>query len=346
MLVAVAWTLVAAELFLRAFAPVPMLPRFVEPTYYGVRGNSPDMQFLHRTRDYEIQIRINKQGMRADREFTYEKPPGVTRIVVLGDSFGLGYEVDLQNTFLSRMEQRLTAAGRKVEVINLSVSGHGTAEELLVLQNEGLRYFPDLVLLVWHETDYQNNAESRLFRLDERGRLVREAQSYLPAEAIRAFLARIPGYQWLSTHSQAFTFLREKGASWYKIVTRFLSGSQRYPALDEINVAQVEYPPVVPEGEKRLALALLQRIKEESTTNGAALLILDVPVRISRSEFYSSFPRGDEGAPLYFNVVNPIPVFEQHEGELLYWEQSHGHFTPLACRLVGEELATAILTVL
>ena len=51
----------------------------------------------------------------------------------------------------------------------------------------------------------------------------------------------------------------------------------------------------------------------------------------------------DDGTTFGFTVVNPISLFEQHKGELLYWERSHGHFTPLGCRIVGRELARVIV---
>ena len=82
-------------------------------------------------------METNSKGVRSDREIPYEKPAGVKRIVVLGDSYGMGYEVTLEDSFLGVMERRLQESGIEAEVVNLSVSGHGTAEELITLKEEG-----------------------------------------------------------------------------------------------------------------------------------------------------------------------------------------------------------------
>jgi hypothetical protein len=131
--------LIFGEIFLRIFRPQPMLPRYVCATEYGVRGNMPNMNYWHTTTEYHINIRTNSQGIRADRDIPYEKPRGVKRIVLLGDSFGMGYEVNLEDTFTRRLEVGLAAKGVNCEVVNLSVSGLGTAEELIVLENRGFR---------------------------------------------------------------------------------------------------------------------------------------------------------------------------------------------------------------
>jgi hypothetical protein len=71
-------------------------------------------------------------------------------------------------------------------------------------------------------------------------------------------------------------------------------------------------------------------------------MILDIPSRSSRTEFYSTFPsdqlEGDTRLPIYC----PIADFQRYLGQKLYWEKEHGHFTPLGCRVVGEGLARFI----
>ena len=68
---------------------------------------------------------------------------------------------------------------------------------------------------------------------------------------------------------------------------------------------------------------------------------MSIPSQRSRTEFVSTFPTC-EGSE-QFNVFDPIELFQQQDGKMLYWERSHGHFTPLGCRIVGEGLAQFIL---
>ena len=97
--------------------------------------------------EYNVDIRINSLGLR-DYERTYAKPPGTFRILVLGDSFTEGMQVDLAQTFPTRLQACLVGrASRPVEVINAGGSAYGPGEELLFFTHEGVKYQPDLVLV-------------------------------------------------------------------------------------------------------------------------------------------------------------------------------------------------------
>jgi len=107
---------------------------------------APDGHAHQRNRDFAILVHTNSQGLR-DRPHDHAKPDGTFRIVVLGDSFMEAYQVQLEEALPFRLQEIL--APRKVEVINLGVGGYGTAQELLALREEGLRYSPDLVVLAF-----------------------------------------------------------------------------------------------------------------------------------------------------------------------------------------------------
>jgi len=201
-----------------------------------------------------------------------------------------------------------------------------------MLENEGLKYSPDLVLLVWHSTDIENNLAAGLYTL-ENGNLVRRKKEYLPAVRIRERLERIPTYRWLEGNSQLYTFVREKAAGWAQAALQLRGGwkSNREATEQEIH------------DRTQLAVALLQAILDRSTAAGAPLLVLDVPCRRSRTDFEPSFPWGPDGDSHGLRVISPIARFEEHRGQLLSWERSHGHFTPLGCRVVGRVLADAIV---
>jgi lysophospholipase L1-like esterase len=87
---------------------------------------------------------INRKGLR-DRDVSYEKPPRVRRVMMVGDSVVWGYKVGDGETFSDHLE----AALPDTDVINLGVSGYGLGEDYLLLKEEGLRYHPDLVVLVF-----------------------------------------------------------------------------------------------------------------------------------------------------------------------------------------------------
>ena len=113
---------------------------------------------FQRTRDYGVLVRTNSQGLR-DREHEILPAPGRFRILVLGDSFMEAYQVPLEESLPRRLEARLE--GRGAEVLNLGVGGYGTAQELLALEHDGLRYRPNLVVLAFYAAnDVENNSRA------------------------------------------------------------------------------------------------------------------------------------------------------------------------------------------
>jgi lysophospholipase L1-like esterase len=103
-------------------------------------------------------LQFNANGWRGPLR-PYVKPAGVTRIVVLGGSFVDGYSVPTEERLTEVMEANL---GPKFEVINLGVVGYGTDQALLLLEQEGLKYQPDLIVLAFSYNDVWRNG-SRYF---------------------------------------------------------------------------------------------------------------------------------------------------------------------------------------
>jgi hypothetical protein len=326
-------------MFLRLLAPVPVVPRYVIAGPNGIRVNEPNMTYYHRSADYHIQIHINAQGMRSDVDIPYAKPPGVKRIVVLGDSFSMGYEVAYQDTFLVRMEDALRAAGCNVQTVNISVSGHGNAEELISLEKEGMKYSPDLVLLCWNETDFDDNVRSALYGLDADGHLIRRNSTYLPGVAIQQQLNRIPGYDWVQGNLDLYSFARERisGQILKPLLLAFHGGRSANAGTEELSAATTSYS-------TKLMVALLKETGRVARTGAANYLILDIPLHEGNNRFFSVFPHDPQGGTYGLPISSPIEAFTKHCDEgLIYWTRSQGHFTPLGCRLVGESLASEII---
>ena len=158
-LASVAIGIVGAELALRAagvsfahfYRPDPLIGEVLIPGAEGWdRSENPTY------------VRINSMGMR-DREHSIEKPPGVYRIAVLGDSYAEAKQVPLEATFWSVSERALADCparnGRAIEVRNFGVAGYGTTQELLTLEHRALGFQPDLVLLAFLTgNDVRNNS--------------------------------------------------------------------------------------------------------------------------------------------------------------------------------------------
>ena len=96
-----------------------------------------------------IRFETNSLGLR-DVERTIARPPGVTRVLLLGDSFVAGAQVPVDST-VSRVTERTlaTSLGRPVEVWNCGVTGYSTAQELLYLRHVAREFAPDVVVLAF-----------------------------------------------------------------------------------------------------------------------------------------------------------------------------------------------------
>lgn len=132
-----------SELMLRSFAPQRV--GIWDATRDGLTTHVPNMtQYLT---GFDQTVSTNSLGMR-DRQHAVEKEDDVYRILLLGDSFMEAFQVRFEESFPHLLEQMLIASTtKKVEVINASVSGWGTDDELTYLMRYGKGFRPDLILV-------------------------------------------------------------------------------------------------------------------------------------------------------------------------------------------------------
>jgi len=105
----------------------------------------------------------NSRGYR-DRERAVAKPPGVRRVVSLGDSFAWGASVEFEDAYPQRLERGLSRRRHETwEVVNLALPGMNTVDHAAQLADEGMAYGPDVVLLgyVLNDSEDSQAAEAR-----------------------------------------------------------------------------------------------------------------------------------------------------------------------------------------
>jgi hypothetical protein len=114
--------------------------------------------------EYARDLEYNERSMRGP-VLPYEKPAGTLRVLLLGDSFVDGYTEQLGDRVSEVLQRDLTrGAGPNVEVIPMGTGGYSTDQELLWLESEGLRYHPDVVVLMFHPNDVWYNTSGRYWR--------------------------------------------------------------------------------------------------------------------------------------------------------------------------------------
>jgi hypothetical protein len=102
--------------------------------------------------DGQFRFRTNNLGLRRDASTLVEKPPGLTRVLVLGDSHTDGF-VENGETFSMLLESLLTQADgsqNPIEVLDAGVAGYSPAEQYLWYEQNGVRLRPDLVISVFY----------------------------------------------------------------------------------------------------------------------------------------------------------------------------------------------------
>ena len=100
-----------------------------------------------------LNAKISSQGLN-DREFSLNKPKGVTRIAVVGDSSSFGWVVGQAAGFPKVLERRLnTGADHPFEVLNFSVPGYNTSQESELIRRKVVSFSPDIVILFFCGND-------------------------------------------------------------------------------------------------------------------------------------------------------------------------------------------------
>jgi len=288
LLIAVVIIIAAGELFLRLFAPFPdytaMTIRSFPDQYDPLLGYAgiPRLDKWFILPDFKHKIVNNSRGYR-DKERLYEKG-GKKRIVVLGDSTAWGWGVEAKDRFSDIMERRL----KGWEVINLAHPGYSTDQELLVLQTEGFKYHPDIVILLFDKNDVVegNNAkvidviQPKPYFEEEGGRLVLK-NTPVPRDLVYWAQKRMLADLYGAPEVEAASFW-----SWDYLKRRVLTKSQLYNWI----VFRIEHPIWLSstEGEPKLSvermkenMALTEKILEEMNKecreNDARLVVAAIP---------------------------------------------------------------------
>jgi lysophospholipase L1-like esterase len=195
-LVAVAVSLVAGELALRvAFHDEPWARSTLPVPAPGPPKRSP----------------LNSLGF-DEREVSLEKPPGVYRIAILGDSLSVSAPRALR--FGSVIADRLNAHGPRpvtYEAVSFGRGGADTNHETEILQRAVWRTHPDFVLLEFYVNDLENG--------DHSGRP--EGLSLIPGSSGPA--------RWLRRATER-TLLRRMLQAQFDILQERLGLAETYPA--------------------------------------------------------------------------------------------------------------------
>lgn len=250
-----------AETFLRFFRPQPLQALMVWPD--GTLRHRPSFRYTYVRAEFSHRIAWNAHGMRGP-EILQSKSPQVARVIVLGDSFVEGKQVGDDEVLTSVMAAMARDDGVPLEVINLGVSGVGTAREIHLWEKLGRPLAPDIVVLGFYPNDVRNNAERGEFSIDA-GRvtlLIEERASSNPLARARA---------WLAAHSHLYILIR----SGQNALDEWLDPPT---AIESEDVFARDPPERVRRGWE-MTRALLSHLAQSVRETGARLVVVLIPTR-------------------------------------------------------------------
>jgi hypothetical protein len=152
---ALAASLIVCESSLRIYRHV-QVRRFISG---GLRPSDRPGLVYEGVPNCKAGVLTNSRGY-PDRQHSLAKPPGVFRIVAIGDSVAAGYPAGWQTSFPRLLENK------HVEVVFLGQTGYCTAQELVLLESEAFAYHPDLILWCYCLNDPDPNSNGHLSLLE------------------------------------------------------------------------------------------------------------------------------------------------------------------------------------
>lgn len=373
-LVTIAVCLVLTEIVLRLFMPQPIFER----TFYTSNGESfwrpssllgwestPNASGMIITSEFSIHVDINSDGLR-DRDHALSKPANITRILVLGDSSVFGNGVDTQDRFTDILQDKL---GLHYEVINMGVTGYGTDQEYLLLREKGLRYAPDIVILVFHENDLLNNYHAVQYG-HEKPLFVRNGSrlvlTNIPVDSnqtqrdIRKTLREKADY-FLGRHLHTYMLFRRTLLA--PLFQHLMLGRQRHGHVDRPLNMDLGLRNPTPQAldAMDMSLQLVKKTQRLSEDANASFLFLNVPLRylvenqsyhdtlalydINASDFdyadpYRRFREFSEKENVSFYDL--VPVFRNSMQESLFFAYDQ-HWSAAGHALVAQSLYDILL---
>lgn len=233
-----------AEFSLRFFYPQPLYSfekgLFMSSPDYGY-ALTPNVTKTHSQPDYSYTIKSNSKGFRG-REPDYTAN---TRILVLGDSYGMGQGVSEGKSMCDLTHQHFKASGKPLDIFNTSVSGYAGINELGVLKRQLIDYKPHMVILLffWNDLGVTESLSAQ--------------NGYLVVNFGNPQTA--PLREWLNNNSHFYALLKR---SWYAFK------SPKAKTAD----------PVVPQSDIDVALDYIFRMKELCDQRNTSFVTILLPV--------------------------------------------------------------------
>jgi hypothetical protein len=308
--------------------------------------------------EYHTTLSYDAQGLRGT-SWPYAKPSGVSRVVVIGDSFVDGYMVDVKDRLTEVLQSRI---GPGFQVVNLGVAAYSTDQELLLMDREGWKYQPDAVVLAFYYNDVWMNGQDHVggqthkptFVLDENGGLSLTNVPVPPPKAQP------------ENRFKLYALIRKAIKSSPRLYSLFVKVGLGQAVLpDELHPApggaagdSVQFSIYRKDGTPatertwKITEALLARMKNQTEEHGARFIVFYVPTRVelspeewAKSRIPADYDAGEVSARLKgichsqkIVCIEPSDRFREAAQRTPLYYSHDPHWNAAGQRLAGEIL--------
>lgn len=251
-------------------------------------------------------IVTNSSGMR-DREHTIEKRANQFRIMVLGDSFMEANQVNFEDAFSSVLERTLRETTRRdIEVINAGVSGWGTDDELTYLVREGVKYRPDLVLVVMTlHNDISDNLAQK-FHSFQNGEIAERPVELTPAVSFVILKMK----EWLNAHSHLYRFL-------FRVSVMQWAAKQGLALESHVGSLLRATPPDSIVRGWTITEQLLGKLSRVTHSIDAKVVVVLIPLQVqASSDLMGTFLQANNLRPEEINIFQPQETMAKITGRM------------------------------
>ncbi|MFO0755977.1 MAG: GDSL-type esterase/lipase family protein [Byssovorax sp.] len=311
---------------------------------------------------------VSPQGFVGSKTYATPKPPGTSRILVLGDSVAFGYGINegrVEKAFPALLEGSL-AKGGPVEVVNSGVPGYSAFNERELYLAKGKALSPDVVVLQSCMNDVAD-PENHWFLMVPRSQ---RAKRHVPPEAVPN-----PEYheRVVVPRDQALRKPPPRRSLPYRAVAKTALGQRllllfadKRPPPPAVSLGGKSWPVDIT-GEDDLSIQVLtdettaesrwlrgqwEKLGAAVSADGGTLVILIMPLLTQLEDGYPFLPQEqllrfcqDKG----ILCLDPLPALRKHRDEKVFLGQEPPgdppvrdiwHLSPRGHAVVAEEIAS------
>ena len=290
--------------------------------FLGEWAYDPKLGFVHQKAPG---FNFNSDGMRATRDFSPNRVPGTSRVVLVGDSLTMGATVGYEDAFHRVLERDFLTDW---EVLNLGTAGYGADQSLLMWEERGAKYQPDIAVFGFYHRDFLRNLMffkgylKPYFTLAETGSLELHTDHLMSPEILISLYR--DGHRGVGGwhYSQAYAAVQ-------RILSQWTTLGREDPAW-------------------KLMAAILRRFRDSALASGARPFLLIIPEqrdKVEGSEFADVDRLALEEAELLgMPALSLRSVFhaEKDEERLYPLFRDDGHLTVAGNCEMARQLALAL----